>query len=321
MTAATFGARPDVLLLAFSWCLGQCDRHPERFDEASLLWKYKWIISSAPGFPSISRAQIEELLTDMARRFQRFGASNHTIHHKRRKVALLLADWDAAVAADEAMKRSPRDWLSDCAACEADEDVEYFLLRGLDAEAIARAAPILAGRSQCKEVPHRTFARLLLPLLKMGRIREAMACHLQGYPMVAGLPELVDHAGEHLLFLTLTDNLTAAGRLFERHFPVARSAIDALHRFGFYWAGSFFLRRADAAGKPMRLRASLDDRPREGDGLRSVGELHRWLADELAGLADQIDARNGNDHYARKARNLPQLDQWISPHPVPTATE
>ena len=40
---ATFGGMAEKLLVAFSWRLAQCDRHPERFNEFRLMWEYKWV--------------------------------------------------------------------------------------------------------------------------------------------------------------------------------------------------------------------------------------------------------------------------------------
>src|SRR4051812_42838167 len=39
--ASTQGGRPDVLLVAFSWCLARCDADPQRFKEGDLLWNFK----------------------------------------------------------------------------------------------------------------------------------------------------------------------------------------------------------------------------------------------------------------------------------------
>src|ERR1700722_150885 len=56
MEAATFGGRPDILLTAFSWCLAEHDRDPDRFDEKGFLWKYKWVMGNVIEFPHIPRA-------------------------------------------------------------------------------------------------------------------------------------------------------------------------------------------------------------------------------------------------------------------------
>jgi hypothetical protein len=70
-TAAMLGGRPDVLLVAFSWCVAQYDRDPNRFkgeEEFSLLWRYKWAVENLVAFPQVSRTEIDNLLNDMERR-------------------------------------------------------------------------------------------------------------------------------------------------------------------------------------------------------------------------------------------------------------
>src|SRR5439155_17014048 len=51
MEASSFAGRPDLLLVAFSWCLAQHDRDPDLFGDEDLLWKYKWVVNHLPDFP------------------------------------------------------------------------------------------------------------------------------------------------------------------------------------------------------------------------------------------------------------------------------
>lgn len=53
---ATFCGYPEKALVAFSWRLAQSDRDPKSFPETDLLWEFKWITDSLPGFPQIAQA-------------------------------------------------------------------------------------------------------------------------------------------------------------------------------------------------------------------------------------------------------------------------
>src|SRR5262249_52401636 len=86
METATFTGRPDILLDAFSWCLAELDKDPDRFDQNDLLWKYKWAVGNVVEFPHIPRAQIESMLADMSQRFERAGSTLHSVHQLRRDV-------------------------------------------------------------------------------------------------------------------------------------------------------------------------------------------------------------------------------------------
>src|SRR6266540_2526844 len=43
---ATFGGYPEKALVAFTWCLAQCDREREGRLDYTMMWKYKWEASS-----------------------------------------------------------------------------------------------------------------------------------------------------------------------------------------------------------------------------------------------------------------------------------
>ena len=84
--ATMFSGQPDKMLVAFTWCLAQVDRDPERFDLYRLLWQYKWVVNALPDFPTITRRQIEEMFADMERRFLAFGATPQAVWNKRRSI-------------------------------------------------------------------------------------------------------------------------------------------------------------------------------------------------------------------------------------------
>src|SRR5262249_18653540 len=84
MTAATFSGRPDIMLVAFSWCLAQYDRNPQQFDQHDLLWKYKWVIGNGYKFPEIDRPRLEALLADVERRYREAGSTMHAVSQARR---------------------------------------------------------------------------------------------------------------------------------------------------------------------------------------------------------------------------------------------
>src|SRR5271163_1247260 len=46
MNSAMGAGRPETLLVHFAWCLAQCDREPQRFDEGHILWQYATTITN-----------------------------------------------------------------------------------------------------------------------------------------------------------------------------------------------------------------------------------------------------------------------------------
>src|SRR5918993_2726942 len=63
--AASFGGRPDLLIVAFTWCLAAHDRGDVTDEsEMDLLWRMKWVVGALPKFPEIELATIHEMLDD-----------------------------------------------------------------------------------------------------------------------------------------------------------------------------------------------------------------------------------------------------------------
>ncbi len=317
--AATFAGQPDLALVTFSWCLSQCDRDPEAFPESQLLWKYKWVIDELPLFAQVSREQIEKMLSDMAERYQRAGSTLHAVGTMRRAVAILLGDKAMAEEGHKQMEQTRRDWLSNCAACVADGTVEHYLFLGQYREALAAARPILKGHQVCAEVPHRTYASLLEPLLRSGQLEEAMDYHVTGYRMIARNPKFISQIAKHLIFLTLTDNLPRAVKMLEKHLPDALKTSGQAWQFDFYLAGLLLLERLQEMGR-QQVRLRLPEQIPQGDkGRARTEELAGWFRGQCQDLACRFDARNGNDWFSRRVQELQQLKKLVTPHPLPGA--
>src|SRR5262249_40727006 len=154
--------------------------------------------------------QIEQAFDDMSRRYRAAGASLRPVHQQRCRFAILRGDAEEARKHQRAWKRAVRDWNSDCLACERHEQVRYLIFRGKEQRAVEHAGPILRGLMRCAEIPHHTCARLVLPLLRLGRVGEAAAVYRKGLPMVARNRNALSEVAEHLTFLVQTDNLAAA---------------------------------------------------------------------------------------------------------------
>jgi hypothetical protein len=303
MDAATMGGYPEKTLVAFTWNLAQFDRHKEAYDwdEHDLLWKYKWVINSLWSFPSISPAQIEAAFSDFAARLERAGYSRRTLYYFRAKYAHSTGDFAAAEAWRTQWERAQDDALSDCDACEASFAVDYLVSQRDDLAALEAAAPILNGRLRCAEVPHVTLARVLEPMLRLGRADDAVGAHQRGYRMVKDNQEFLVSTGQHLAFLAYTHNLPEALKLFEHHLPWALETADPERRFSFYSDALVLTRRLRDAGVAhvhLRLPKTFAVQP-EPDGYNVVA-LETALRVEASQIAAAFDARNGNTHHTSR---------------------
>jgi hypothetical protein len=319
VSATLFAGLPDRMLVAFSWMLAQFDRDPHAFDAHRLLWQYKWVVNALPDFPQITRTQIEEMFTDMERRYRKFGASMQTIFFKKRGVAYKMGDAERAAEANRAMIGQPRDDLSDCLACEVDSQVEYHFIQRDYEQGVLKAAPILNGRYSCSEVPQVTYAQILIPLLRLDRGDEAMGHHLVGYKMIARNPvEFIPQLAENMEFLTLSENLPRAVRLFEKHLILALESPCPEWRFRFFLAAKLLCERLAESGRDsVKLRMPDAFPIRTESGKYQTSELADWFAGDLTALAQRFDARNGNDHFARRIASVGELKSLVQSIPVP----
>lgn len=314
--AAIFGGSPDLALVAFAWCVARSDEDPEHFDPENLYWKYKWMATAAVKFPTISASQIQQLLEDMLRRYQAAGIGLHPFYQTRRNVWLIMGDMAAAAWDHEQVQKLERNQMSDCEACEQDSAVDLYLQVGEYAQAMEAALPILQRSLRCAEVPHRTYARLVVPALRQEQMELAVACHRKGLRLIRTHPAFVQEASYHLLFLVLTDNLAAAVRLAQRYLPLYVACRCPLWRFDFARVMAFLCQRLVASSSSLKLR--LPQRyplPEQIDPADYAALSELFLA-EARQLATAFDARNGNDYYQRQIAYLEQWPQWIRSMPL-----
>jgi len=312
--AATFGGRPDVSMVAFAWCLAQLDKDPDRFDSFDLLWKYKWVLDSAPGYPQISRRQITDMLADMERRYRAEGTGLHPVHQMARDVYWNMGDLAAAKTAHAKVLRSVRNWLSDCPACEQHAQVKLYLDTGRPKVAFRKAEPLVSGRMSCAAVPHVTYSVLLMPMLSAGEAEKAAEYHREGVRLIGTNPKFLRSAAQHVLFLVLTDNLTAAAKLLERHLPNAAACTCPGWRFEFDRAAAFLFDRFAELDKPPRVRFPPDFPLPEGVDRTDPAALRDHFLAGARELAKAFDARNGNDWYTRQLDELPRLKKCVTPY-------
>jgi len=273
-----------------------------------------------PDFPQISRKQIDDMLADMETRFEEAGSTLHAVFQQKRDVLMSMGDFEGAAEANEQLAQTDRDWLSDCKACIADTEVEHRVLYGEDEEALARASLILRGRLSCAEVPQRTYAQVLLPLLRLGRVDEAMSFHLKGYRQIAGNPGgFLNHIALHMNFLALTGNLAKAVKLLEKHLPAALENPSLGKRFDFYLSCRQVLDLLLGEDKKaVKLRLPSAFPLYESGGNYLIGNLLGWFANQTQDLAKRFDKRNGNTFFSQKIADLEKLKKLATPFPLPS---
>ncbi|WCN81575.1 hypothetical protein [Micromonospora sp. LH3U1] len=294
-TGYIYGGEPAKSFVTFSWCLSEFDRDPQPYHQRhlhQLLWHFKYMVSGLLKFPEVPLDRTYAVLDDMERRYRAGGHSLQAVHKHRFRVADHVGDAEAAAHWYRLWQTTPRDELSDCAGCDPTSQVGYLADTGRDAEAVALAEPVLAGRLTCTEQPQAILTALLVPYLRTGRGEEARDAHREAYRRLRGnLADLWD-IGDHIEFCTLTGNEARAVELVERH-------LDWLDRPPSPAAAMHFAATAAAA---LRQAGGSTVYRRAAEGRPATEVSAAALADELAetatGLAARFDARNGTAHQS-----------------------
>jgi hypothetical protein len=321
--AAVFSDLDERAVGPFTWCLAAQDRDPKRFpDGHTLLWQYKWIIGSADEWPQIPLERLHAMIDDMEARHRQAGFSARSAYRYRLGLAGLMHDAALGRTLFPKWRSAPRDAMADCPACERNVEVRYWNLLGDDGRLLEAAAPILGGALRCTVVPRITYAEVLLPLVRLGRLDEAMAYHEKGHRLSARNTRWVEDAARHIRFLTLTDHPVRAVHMLESHFPFPHDPIaaDRYPHFEFALAARFLFERLGAAGREtIKLRLHPSFPAHQEAGRYDVALLESWFEAEARRLGGLFDARHGNDGFRRWIDANLALKELVRPFPLKPA--
>ncbi len=320
VNSACFGGQPDVMLVAFTWLVATADQHPTRFGDYSqqyhLLWMYKWVLGALPDFPHIPRSQIVDVLAEMRSRYQKFGSTLHGYYSAEWSVYEDLGDKAKMTAAYKKLMRTPRDILSNCAACVQDGRITYHRYFNRYELAVAAAEPILVGQMRCATVPQRTYAKLLYPLLRLGRIGEAMRHHRTSYRAVANRSGFVGYVEDHVEFLALTANYARAVRIAEQHLQMVLAyPAPSMQRAWFRTLRLLFALLDESGQKPVKFRFPDGHPMNTPDDRAAPKALFEYFDREARSLAAAFDARDGHPWHTQGLDRLPKDMKLVKPYP------
>ena len=320
--AATSDGTSAMMIELFDWLLVQIDTY-DGLEWWTVLWMYKWHIWNLANNYDTPLAELKATIDDYERRLEAIDESLRPVHHLRRGIALPMGRHDVAQEEFAHWKQSPEGNFADCAACEIDTEVDYYIYLGDDEQALKTAGPLLMEQMGCSEVPHLTFARVLKPLMRLGRMDRAEECHKKGWPMIEGRRFGAEVAPLHLLYLTRIGDFDRGAKILDGMLAMAANMNTQYSQMLIYDGIAIFLERAAAAGQfprnprlPDKLATFsaplldtpnplVDVSPLKGD----PQAMTQWFRAEADAAAELFDRRNGNTFCSEQlAANVRLVD-------------
>jgi hypothetical protein len=305
--------RGDILTVAFTWCLAHYDREPKRFQGRDLFWEHQMVIGQLANLADVTRATLEALLDDLGRRLQAAGRSLYSRFVAQRTLAPDLGDRPLARAASRVIRERFAEDAARDPLHERYEELMTELFLGNEERTLELAPFLLSARSFYRPMADEVRHRLLLPLLKRGRVAEA--AQLEREARRSYYPEQCYYwsYGERLKWMALTCAAGQAVRCYEECQRAIHSWTDPLTRLHFTLDALVLFDRLKRTG-PDTLSMRLSDLvPVAHDhGRYSVDHLRDWLLREATALAEQFDRRNGTSYFREQLVERAELQRWAA---------
>lgn len=278
-SAALESGCPERLLVSFAWCLARFEQHPEEHSSFTILWHYKWVLHQVWRLPQLSLKQIDGLFDDFKAKCLQYGFSLRPYYQQMLSYKQAQGKMEEAVHYYKLWKKTPRDGLSDCRACEQNQFGEYYFKRNQFKRGMGAMKPILEGKLQCRSVPQNTYSQIIMPLLQLGEYEEAVRIARKAFRKIEG-PSYLYEYGIFLAFFAVTD-MEKAVKLYERTIHLGLASRMPWDRFHYLLAVKLFLGEWNRAKRRRKLAESERVTP-------------EWLDREVRSIAAAFDERNGN---------------------------
>jgi tetratricopeptide (TPR) repeat protein len=286
-------SRCDESLPAFAWILDTYDKNPERFNEKDFLWEYKWMLGSVRRNSSISLEQIESIAEDFKTRLSRNGYSLRPYYTTKAHLALFINNLDDARKYIDLRNLEVRDEMSNCRACELDDDVELELRLGNFEKALTVGNSMLTKKIICVHMPFSCYCSCVKYFQQAGDMERAYEYFQKAEEDLAALTDTssVGEVGIMLRFLTDYDRVKAWS-FFEQH---AHWNVDSEEYLDFIFSTNVLPLLRSEESRTLDISPSLEWY-RE-DKRYDVKEIYNYYYNKAKNLAERFDRRNGNNSF------------------------
>lgn len=289
-------SRCEESLPAFTWILDTYDKNPELFSEDSFLWEYKWMLGSVRRNSSVSMEQIDSIAEDFKERLQRNGYSLRPYYTVKVHLAFFLNDLDGAEKYIELRNKELRDEMSNCRACELDDDVELELRRGNFDKAIATGNSMLTKKLVCAHMPFSCYCNCVKYFRKAGEMEKAHEYFLKAEADLSELSDTsqVSEIGIMTGFLADYDR-EKAWAFFEQH---AHWNVDSEDYLDFIFSINVLPLLNEGGTRILNMNPSLAWY--RSDNTYDIKEVYNYYYKKAKDLAEKFDKRNGNVYFTEQ---------------------
>jgi hypothetical protein len=286
--------RREVGLVAFAWCLNYADKEMGGPNQ-SLLWRYKWITDGLTAFPEISRAQIDQTIADMARRYTDAGYGLKAVHQIKLTTNLEMGDFGKVDELVAKWEKAAPDALADCEACQINARTTLYLRLGKVDKAMETAEPLFAGKLKCEEIPEHTVGDVVLPLVKSGQVARARQIAELKIRRLVKEQDFLLAASAVMAFFALDDQLPRALKMLESLSKTAALATNVHKQLHFYCAAQVVMGCLEKAGRTsVTLRLDAQTPGYQKDSVYTPAVLGEAMLARAREIAARFDKRNGN---------------------------
>ncbi|TMO09557.1 hypothetical protein [Pseudoalteromonas sp. S558] len=295
---AAFAGHPEKALVNFGWCIAQCEKFPEQFPLANMLWKYKYVIDCAIGFHSISRSKLELLMDNMQRHYTQAGYSLRPVHYMNAQLYLSTGELEKSLQQLQVSQGLENDRFADCAACEVHFMVVLLVALNRDSEAVNAALPLLQGSQSCAEVPHLTLPELLISASRLGNADLGKMLLTSGYQLVRDNSKFLHQIGLQIQYCAIHQLIETGMDRVLNHYDWLFKNIDQRGHYQYFIGVSMLLKSVHLDGKTSLLLAM----PKSFELFNESGNynpqaLFDYFYSKALEIAEAFDRRNDNKFY------------------------
>lgn len=310
LESAVASGKIEKALVAYGFILGLIDQYPEQFDfDYYVAWRYKWIIPKLPQFTHLSKERILAVLDDMEKRYKENNLSEKVVFYYRYRAACLMGEMELAqFYYDEQRKNLSGDFEMDCSACVANDEVDFFIKKKENAQAIKIAEPILKKEMSCtSDVPQNTLSALIPVFIEEGDLEKAREIADWLESIIKYESGFSGRYSPIILLEIIEKKYSQSLNKLESLLVFFMDSFNEIEIHEFYLVMNLLFNKISENESEVKLNLPQEFSLYQSNNTYVVIELKKWFEVEMKKISDKLNKRNGNDFFMIKEKEYSLL--------------